>query len=59
MNDQRIIIINKKIIKKCNGNGNWNGNLFDETVNGATIRGEIGGISIGVSKEPEQIIGEF
>jgi hypothetical protein len=28
-------------------------------VNGATIRGEIGGISIGVSKEPEQIIGEF
>jgi hypothetical protein len=36
-----------------------NENLFDETVNGATIRGEIGGISIGVSKEPEQIIGEF
>jgi hypothetical protein len=28
-------------------------------VNGATIRGEIRGISIGVSKEPEQIIGEF
>ena len=32
-------------------NNELNENLFDETVNGATIRGEIGGISIRVSKE--------
>ena len=33
--------------------------LFDETVNGTSIRGEIGGVSVGVFEEPEQIVGEF
>lgn len=36
-----------------------NGMLFDETVNGTSIRGEIGGVSVGVFEEPEQIVGEF
>ncbi|KOM45215.1 hypothetical protein LR48_Vigan06g052100 [Vigna angularis] len=33
-------------------------NLFDETVNGTSIGGDIGGISIGPFEEPEQIVGE-
>lgn len=33
--------------------------LFDETVNGATVRGEIVGVSISGFEEPEQIVGEF
>lgn len=37
----------------------WNENLFDETVNGATVGGEIGGISVGIYKKPKQIVGEF
>lgn len=36
-----------------------NGVLFDETVNGATVGGEIGGISVGIYKKPKQIVGEF
>lgn len=36
-----------------------NGMLFDETVNGAAVRGEIGGVSVSVFEEPKQIVGEF
>lgn len=36
-----------------------NGMLFDEAVNGAAIRGEIGGLPVRVSEEPEEIVGEF
>jgi len=34
-------------------------NLFDETVNGTSIGGEIGGVSVGLLEEPEQIVGEL
>ena len=32
---------------------------MDEAVDGAAIRGEIGGVFVGIPEEPEQIVGEL
>jgi len=47
---------NKQTTARGEGEGR---NLFNETVNGTSIRGEIGGVSVSVFEEPEQIVGEF